>query len=43
MHIHLRRGDRRVSEQVSDHIDTGAGVGDIAAAACATSAPPDKP
>jgi len=32
MHIHLRGADRRVSEQVSDHIDTGTGIGGIAAA-----------
>jgi hypothetical protein len=32
MHIHLRRRDRWVSEQVRDHIDTRPGVSDIAAA-----------
>ena len=32
VHIHLRRGHRGVSEQVSDHIDPGAGISEIAAA-----------
>ena len=30
MNVDLRGGDRRVSEQVSDHIDTGPGIGGIA-------------
>ena len=31
MQVNLRRGDRRVSEQIGDHIDTGSGVDDVAA------------